>query len=343
MWSAVRNAGNGRSTGPSIDEFVHQRISDGRPALRLGVRAANYVSNWTRCSFNDAGNPINPRNDPYKARDDVFSGFTPTEPGEDPEQDRQFELRSSVLNYAKSKLTHMNNRLSPADQVRLSGHISGFNAIKNAPPEAPTLACSMAAVDAWERGVDPDRSANYPKVLRMQMELVLAAFSCDAARVATLQLGQSNSTIHHTWADSDADAEHHSITHYNSGYSNPRRSRVLANIYRWHAEQFAWLIAEMKRMGLLENTVVAWSSEMGEGDSHASTEIPWVLFGDGGGYFRTGSYANYLQTSGAHIPGERGVSHCDVLTSLCESMGAPPPGGKFGDPNSGYGPLKLIT
>ena len=86
---------------------------------------------------------------------------------------------------------------------------------------------------------------------------------------------------------------------------------------RWFSEQVAYAIGQLLEMEdpetgapMLDNTLVLWAKELGDGRMHTCTDVPWILAGDAGGFFTTG---RYLDLGGA--------THDAVLTSICNAMG----------------------
>jgi hypothetical protein len=61
---------------------------------------------------------------------------------------------------------------------------------------------------------------------------------------------------------------------------------------------------------LLDHSVVLWVNEQGNGDRHTETEIPYVLAGSAGGYFRTGRYLKFDE-----------AAHNDLYVSILHAMG----------------------
>jgi hypothetical protein len=333
-------SGATQSTGPSIDEFVNQHVGEGRPALRLGVLSKQNVTNWTRMTFGENGNALHVESDPYQARDTLFRDFNPTAGGPSPEELRRRAIRDSVLGYAKRRVSLLASHAREVDRTDLATHAQSIASLQNAPPPtAPTARCTLERIDGWQAGISASANDSFPSIAQMQMDLISAAFACDLARVAVLQFSMSNSEVYHTWAN--ADAEHHGLSHYEFGYSDPFRTTALTDIYTWFAQQIAWLLGDLKANGLLENTVVLWTSEMGEGKDHSPNDIPMVLFGSGGGHFQTGRYMDYRGSSGKYIPDATGVSHCDVMVSICNAMGIQTD--TFGEASKCYGPLQGVT
>lgn len=324
------------STGMSVDEYVHQNISDGRPALRVAVGTnPNYISNWTRMTFDQNGSAIHPRTNPYQARDAIFpAGFNPGGDGNTGPSEAELRaqaIRGGALGFGSSQLTKMASRLRNLDQQRIQSHAGSLASLiassGNGPAPMPTTDHSAlySRVKNWKTGLTATHKdqAAFPQVARMQMELITAAFAFDRARVGVLQFSESNSGIVHTWAGVGAGKGHHGLSH--DGVDSE-----LIKINRWYAEQVAWVANDLKTNGLLDNTTILWMTDMQTGENHGQKTVPMTIIG-GANHFNTGRYMNYRTTGG--------VSHTSVLTSLCNAMGLPDT--KFGARNDG--PLKGVT
>jgi hypothetical protein len=53
-----------------------------------------------------------------------------------------------------------------------------------------------------------------------------------------------------------------------------------------------------------------WGNELGVGNTHSYKNIPWMLAGGAGGYFKTGRFLQYPD-----------VPHNNLLVSVCNAMG----------------------
>ena len=74
---------------------------------------------------------------------------------------------------------------------------------------------------------------------------------------------------------------------------------------------------------LLDNTAVVWLTELGTG-THDIGRVANVIAGGGGGYFRTGRYVHYPQTTLRTAWGDEGQvgpAHERIYVSLMYAMG----------------------
>jgi hypothetical protein len=90
----------------------------------------------------------------------------------------------------------------------------------------------------------------------------------------------------------------------------------LVKINNWYAQQFAYLLGKLDAIQegtgtLLDNSVIAWTNELSKGNTHSSHNIPWILAGSAGGYFRTGRLIQYTPEQ----------PHNNLLVSFMNAMG----------------------
>jgi hypothetical protein len=161
---------------------------------------------------------------------------------------------------------------------------------------------------------------HYEATGKLQMDLIVAALQCDLTRVASLQY--SHSVSQHVFTNLGLGQAHHDLSH--EGDSNESAQEQLTLINRFYAEQMAYLVRRLAETpegdgSLLDSTVVVWVNELGKGNSHSRDEVPYVLAGSCGGYFRTGRFERFLQST----------PHNDFLVTLQRAMGLPVE--RFGD------------
>jgi hypothetical protein len=129
--------------------------------------------------------------------------------------------------------------------------------------------------------------------------------------------------------------EHHELSH--AGDEDAAAREKLITINAWHAEQLKYLLdglamsEEPDGTSLLDNTLVLWGNELGAGNSHSYTNIPWLLAGGAGGALRMGRYLQFEDRP-----------HNDLLVSVCNAMGLADTT-TFGIPGVCTGPLPNLT
>ncbi|HMJ55083.1 MAG TPA: DUF1552 domain-containing protein [Polyangiaceae bacterium] len=175
-----------------------------------------------------------------------------------------------------------------------------------------------------------------PTIGKLQMDIAAAALACDLTRVLTLQWTYAEST--QTFPVLGINEAHHVMSH--AGDTDAAAQEKLTQINVWYAEQFAYLLGKLASYKegdgtLLDNTAVLWCIEVGKGNNHAHRDLPFLLAGSCGGYFRTGRFVDYMAGGAAGHP------HNNLLVSLAQAMGTKDT--TFGDPAHCTGPLPNLT
>jgi hypothetical protein len=176
------------------------------------------------------------------------------------------------------------------------------------------------------------QQANFPAVLSLQTKLLVAALKCDLTRVATVMWSRGVSPTVFSWKG--LTRGHHAISHLL--VDEERARQEMTTITTWLAEQFAELLRQLSTTPdvgggyLLDRTLVLWANEFSDGDYHSRKNIPFVMAGSAGGYFRTGRFMKYAS-----------ASHGDLLTSCLNAMGVQAT--RFGHPDYSSGPLPNLT
>jgi hypothetical protein len=178
---------------------------------------------------------------------------------------------------------------------------------------------------------------NFREVGAMQTDLMVLALTCDLTRVASMQWSTAESTVIHTWLPLKyaGTREHHMLTHNETVAASAMAAKVdeetakvvradLTLIHNWYAQQFAALLVKLKAVKegdrtLLDNMLMFWTNELGQGGSHSYTNVPYVLAGNCQGQLRTGRYLDLL---GSNPPGYgMGQAHNKLFVSFMQLFG----------------------
>jgi len=315
------------SRGMSVDQYVAREVGAGArlPSLELGVQTSAWGGNvQTRMSYTAPGVYAPPDDEPASVYRRLFGGMAPA-PGA---VDAMMTRRRSVLDLVRGELRDLQSRAGAEERAKLDAHLESLRRVETSltgAGAAPVMGCAAPAVMT----LDHRQNDSFPAVGRAQMELMLAAFSCGATRVASIQWAHTVAPQVFTWAG--LREGHHALSHMSDGNAAGVRDFVTAE--RWFASQFAWLVGRMAELPepggagtMLDNSVVLWAKEMGDGRLHDCVSVPFVLAGGAGGLLATDRYLRF-----GHI------AHQRLLVTLCHAMGLENP--TFGDPARGAGPL----
>jgi hypothetical protein len=340
-------SGEGLPGGPSIDQAIAAQVGSTTKfrSIELGVQVVDspMVSSGARTI-------VQPLNDPKKAFSTLFAGVGAA-PGVDPAVARLARRRRSILDHVQPDYTRLRAKLGAADAARLDTHLASIRELERSlTVAAPTVsgACTPPDAGAWpadkSKGNVAGPNEDFVPLGHAQMDLLASAIACNLTRVATLQWGGTGVYAPHLGAAFRAD--HHTISH--DDQSAP--GSPIEVIQNWYAKHFAYLLAKLDAMPegngtVLDNTAVVWFSEIAQG-THEHYDMPFVIAGGAGGYFKTGRYLNLnpgskhvvLNPSWARNP-PYGRTHNDLFLTFMDMMGAPAT--TFGDPQFCTGPISL--
>jgi Protein of unknown function (DUF1552) len=319
--------------GPSVDQVVAAAVGSNTKFDSLQFGVASHVNGGAGMVFDQNGLPIPNEDDPQAAFNRIFADLT----ADPSEVAAQREERATVLDAVRQDYAHWSGRLGHEDRQRLERHLQAIRDLEERLAwDVPVGAsCTVPTVESFSSLYAP---SSYGAIGRAQTDLMVQSLACDLTRVATLQWSHAGGDMIAEWLGHSEG--HHAMSHNTSDAVRAE----LAKISTWYAEQLAYLLAELDAVdeggsSLLDNTVVLWCSEVGEGNGHYKMNQHHVLAGSCGGFYDTGRHVTYNDVQGNYSP----TAHLnDLLLSLCHAMDVPLDG--FGDPAHGTGsPLTKLT
>ncbi len=304
----------GWSSGLSIDQELKNYLQQ-NPATRtrfgsleFGVMVPDHADTWTRMCYEGPNKPIAPIDDPYQMFGKLYG------------QLKDQETLKSVLDDLQDDLKKVRGQIAASDRHLLDEHTSLVRDMEQEILRARTHDVGHA-VPVIEPGVRREND-NIPKVSKLQIDLMVSSFLADSARVATLQYTNSVGQARMTWLG--ITEGQHDLSHEPD--SNAKAQEKLTKINQWYCSQVAYLakrLAETKEPdgsgSLLDNTLILWTNELGQGNSHTLDNIPFVLVGGGAG-FKMGRSLKYAQ-----------VPHNRLLMAVSHAFGHRVT--KFGNPD----------
>ena len=325
--------------GWSIDHYLAQTAGADRAFrhLHLGVMAnQNGASGDKHITYVAPGQTVSPEDNPADAFARLFGGTLPPpasgNPGQSVDQNRRARIEQSVLDGMKSELTAFRTRMGGADTAKLEFHLDSLRELENRlqilqnegeESADPASACTSPLLDlpAQNSGMlyDP---ANFPQLLRAQIDVMVNAMACGLTRVGTLQCSHHTSelimsrfsgTAMHT---PNFDMRSHQASHYGASHDwNKAEFSHFVWQRQWWVSQFAYLLEQLQARpegegSMLDQSIVVLCSEVCDGNTHRHDNMPFVIAGGAGGAFSTGRLL--------HL-GER--RHGDLFVSIARAMG----------------------
>jgi hypothetical protein len=362
----------GLANGMSVDQVLATQVFNGLvkfPSLEVGVQVdENLTDRYVekRVSYDGPGQPRSPINDPFALFHSVFGNPGTTTPGY-----RSYVDKSS-LDAVLGDFARLQPKLSQADQRLLEQH---SDAIRNLEKQLATLTNCGSPTAPIAASVDPSdpvathkwamTASNLPAVGEAMSDIIVQALACGLTNVVTWMWTNAESNLQYDFLPPLAAKQEgaNELAH--------ARDPSLLYVGQWYAAQLASFIGKLDALpdsetsgSLLDNSVVMWSSELGDDSSHLPNNVPITLAGSNGGYFRTGRSVRFddvwtpaewagdplsptdpnalaafdaVRTGDQLTIGQNDRSNSDLLVSILNSFGLETE--TFGDPRFCKGPL----
>jgi len=237
-------------------------------------------------SYRGANQPNPAVDNPWTMYDRIFKNFVPDQNAEAVQRRRE---EQTILDYSKDELSALQQRLPSEDRPRLEAHLEGIRAIEK---RLDTIPRECEAPSPLGTPVDVTADDNFPKIGKLQMELMFHAQACDLTRVSTFMWSNADSWQRMPWLG--IDEEHHALSHEEADSAVAAK---LQKINTWYMEQIAYFLKLLDSTPegngtMLDSSLVLCGNELGQGN-HTHLDIPWILAGSAGGRLKTGQFINY--------------------------------------------------
>ncbi len=284
-------------SGISIDQVIAQRqLASGYlpkvTSIHLGDEGAG---GYSSLAYAGAGQPMDVSGPPG-----LFSLLF-----EDSQQTaealaRARERRQSVLDGTVEDFTRLQSKVSGEDKRRIDAHLEAVRSIEMR--LANTTVCARPTLDLNPMDADQRRTLFY--------DLLVAAMTCDAARVATVSLyhsGGGGPQLPFVGVLEDI----HELSHQIVGEAIDGPSHVSFDTYhQWFAGKLKYLVQQLQAVNLpsghtlFDETVILQGSEISWNHDHPN--MPYMIVAGKETPFRTGRFVE--------LPS--GTPHNHLLTSI---------------------------
>jgi hypothetical protein len=326
------------ANGPSIDQVLLENtdLRGGTPVSDIHLCAADRGGGDKRhvISYSGPGQPIPHEGDPVRAFNNIFDGVTfggttTPPPMNDPVADAKRAALARTLQVQTDELKRIQTFLGQEERERLELHVESLrelelrlDSVGNDPPV--TVGGTCEEVDTGGINQSDRNDVTIRAWSKVQVDLIVNAFTCDRTRVADLGFGFSGS--HHTGMFglvSDNDSWHDTVAHLSLNNNN-RETNVQVNgaqtkvkdafilFDKLWADQVAYLARRLSEIAegdgsMLDNTLIYWGVESGTDHNHSPRDMQYLLIGGKNMGFQVGKYlesgtqsAHKLHTSVLH-------------------------------------------
>jgi hypothetical protein len=301
---------------PTLDQVLadHLRGTASYRNFALSATSSNDISQGN-ISFKTGGQPETNVRNPRQLFDTLF-GSGMVGGGDMGAAERARLRQQSVLDFVREDATRLNTRLGAQDRQRIDQYFTAISVseVERQINTVPPATCMVPA--------QPATGGNWHSKAKAFIDLTVLAMACDLTRTVTLQYSDSWGVNYSdytlgtgieglgTWSD-------HFISHKLDdtdratdldGLDRTEAMRI-ANVRvvatsRFKVRRFAYLVNRLKSIPtatgtLLDECLVMYCSENGDGDSHARKNMPILLAGHAGGFETGRSVAATNQPTGA--------------------------------------------
>jgi len=340
FWGGSPNSGGQypEPTSATLDQVVAQALpktAGGRLSLAFQVQVDRKPESGgrgaVRCFYRGAGQAINPELNPFKTYQQLFAGLPASADGmPDPEVQKLFKRRKSVLDYVSGSLTRFKDRVAAEDRKIIEGHFESVRSLESelsavASGKGPSVSVAKPPEMSDEDILaGPNANKMYPDIMHAYMDMIIAGLSAGISHVGTLQIsdatgkqvsfgsfvpgipeiGTGYKTKYRNWHDLGHNPSFQGTNH-----------KLIAD--KWCMAEFAAFIKKLQGISepggtMLDNSLVVWGNHMEDGSSHVTQKQPWVTAGKAGGALKTGLCVG------------EGRSTADAIHEFARAFGAMP-------------------
>lgn len=301
----------------TLDQYLAARIA-GTTAYQSLTFSATNDTEITQgfLSFKDGGQTGDVLRSPQQIFDTLFKDFS------DPNQDMAAirARKQSVLDYIKEDAKRLQLNLGSADKARVQQHLEAVFEVEKQIQGGLGAGCMLPEA--------PGGAGDMHARFKQMMDLGVIALACDLTRVLVLQYSNSwdLSFTKYGLSDGVADWSDHFISHklgdrdratdldaLPAAEAQAIADARVVQTSRFKVRRFANLLNQMKAVTtangtLLDESMVLYTSENGDGDSHGRRDMPIMLAGRAGGFVP----ARRVDAAGKPT----GSLHCSILNYL---------------------------
>jgi hypothetical protein len=265
--------------GITVDQVAanHLKQFTRVPSVQLGILQgrqscveAGYSCLYSNTlSWANEKQPLAPVRDPGAVFDQLFAGFDPAE--SEAARLARVARRTSVLDYVREEAALLKGKLGRADAAKLDEVVASVRDVEKRLQAPAPGKCGLA------RPASPD--GDFDAKARLVNDLIVAAFQCDATRVASNHIASPFPDVSYRFLG--VSRGHHAASHYKG---NPGKEADYQRICLWHVQMFADLCSKLNAVRedggtMLDSTFVVQSSEVGDSNGHSHADTPVLLAG----------------------------------------------------------------
>lgn len=272
------------SCGKSLEQYIGALQGASYRSLQVGglynyaqpgVAHEPYSMDYlNRIAWKESDRPLSPLSDPKELFLQIFSS------NEKAKEKINYDLarRRSILDLGHKDADRLAKRMPAEYQRVMESYQESIRSLENRLVNSKSCNISMGS----PAGDFSDPNKRYRERFELVQEMIVLAFQCGLTNVATIMYSPSigsQMTYQHEGL-SGAVIEHHSCAHHGG---DPVKIARLKQINRLHVGLLGDLLGRIKSKGLLDSTLVFYGTDMSDGNTHNTANLPVLLCGGGKG------------------------------------------------------------
>ena len=226
-------------------------------------------------------------------------------------QMHRLQQGQSIMDAVAGQAKSLQSDVGARDRDRLDQYFTGVRDLEGRLGEAQEWENRPKPAAPVPPPVDPPSPKQYMDKVKLMYDMSLLAFETDSTRLITLLLDSVNTPALEVEGNSTSDG-YHNLSHH--GHS-PAKLAQLQSIDQEHMKLLGGLYSQLKAKteggeSLLDRTMVLYGSNLGNADTHVTTNLP-VIFAGGG--FRQGQHIAFDRQRNYPLP--------NLFVSMLQRMG----------------------
>jgi hypothetical protein len=281
----------------SCDQIIANKIGQQTrfASLELGMddsRQAGDCDSGYSCAYTNnlawrsETQPLPPVLDPRVLFERLFGTGVVLSPED---QDRRTRFRRSILDFVTGDTHKLQSSLGPSDRRKLDEYLSSIREVERqlVKAEQDSIAIDPGMMKPY--GVPPDFGEHF----KLMTDMMTIAFQADMTRVVTFLMTREGTS--RSYREIGIADGHHPCTHHQG---RTELMEKVTQINEYHTKQLALWLAKLKSIpegdsNLLDNSMIVYGAGLSDGNRHLHEDLPTLLIGSGGGYFKPGRRVIY--------------------------------------------------
>lgn len=313
--SFVHQSVSNLKLGVSADQIIAGVVGKQTmlPSLELGLeetRQAGNCDNGYSCAYaynmawKTPTQPLPPISNPRSLFERLFGSDSFTSPED---RARRLAMRRSILDSVLDSTKAVQSTLGAVDRRKLDEYLTSVREVEQQVAKAETSGTVIEPGMEKPFGVP----AEFGDYFRLMTDMLYIAFKADVTRVSTVMVGREGSN--RPYPEIGIPDSHHPITHHQK---NPVLLDKITAINTYHTKLFASFLDKLRNTpegdsNMLHNSMIVYGSGLSDGDTHLHDELPTIVAGRGGNFFKPGR----------HVICQRETPVTNLFTTLAQRMG----------------------